>query len=75
MALANIIKFANDTKCWKIIESVTDMEELQQVLDNLCKWADTWGMCFDADKCKVMHIGKDNPRHKYYMKGTLLGTT
>jgi hypothetical protein len=32
-------------------------------------------MCFNADKFKVMHIGKDNPRHKYYMKGTLLGTT
>jgi hypothetical protein len=23
----------------------------------------------------VIHIGKDNLRHKYYMKGTLLGTT
>jgi hypothetical protein len=22
-----------------------------------------------------MHIGKDNPRHKYYINGVLLGTT
>jgi hypothetical protein len=51
------------------------MEELQQVLDNLCKGADNWGMCFNAGKCKRMNIGKDNLRHKDYMKGTLLGTT
>jgi hypothetical protein len=37
MALAYIIKFAIDSKCWKIIKNITDMEELQQVQDNLCK--------------------------------------
>jgi hypothetical protein len=32
-------------------------------------------MSFNADKCKVMHIGLRNPRHPYFMNGVKLGTT
>ncbi len=32
-------------------------------------------MIFNMDKCKVMHVGKHNPRHEYYMKGQKLATT
>jgi ribonuclease P/MRP protein subunit RPP40 len=71
----NIIKFADDTKCWKVVENDSDMAELQETLDRLIEWADKWGMSFNADKCKVMHIGLRNPRHPYFMNGVKLGTT
>jgi len=29
-------------------------------------------MLFNVDKCKVMHIGKENPNLSYYMKGKQL---
>jgi hypothetical protein len=63
----NIIKFADHTKCWKVIENDNDKADLQKTLDNMCSWAERWGMSFNAGKCKVMHIGTNNPRYKYYM--------
>ena len=32
-------------------------------------WSKTWSMKFDVAKCKVMHIGRHNPRHQYTMSG------
>jgi len=29
------------------------------------EWADKWQMQFDVIKCKVMHVGKKNPRFLY----------
>ncbi len=56
LANTNIIKFADDTKSWKVIENDKDRKELQQTLNKMCEWANVWGMSFNADKCKVMHI-------------------
>ncbi len=49
--MTNIIKFADDTKCWRKIEEERDKAELQETLDKLSKWADQLGMSFNADKC------------------------
>jgi len=35
-------------------------------LDSLQSWSDTWQLKFNADKCKVMHIGHSF-QTKYYM--------
>ena len=32
-------------------------------------------MEFNAEKCKIMHIGRNNPRNKYYMNGVELSVT
>jgi hypothetical protein len=58
-----IKKFADDTKGAKIIQKQEDNHKLQEALDCLCEWADKWGMSFNYGKCKIMHIGKNNPRH------------
>ena len=42
-----------------------DRSDLQEDLDNLQHWAITWKMKFNADKCKVLHLGNQNPRYKY----------
>ena len=68
-------KFADDTKVGQVIEGPDDAEELQGTLDRLCQWATDWGMAFNVAKCHVMHVGKNNPRHKYHMQGEALKTT
>ena len=75
VVLAFLRKFADDTKMAQRIKSIEDARRFQQDIDNLCKWAEDWAMEFNADKCKVMHVGRNNPRYKYYMNGVELGTT
>jgi hypothetical protein len=70
-----MVKFADDTKGGKIIENDSDREELQMTLDLMCDWADTWGMSFNISKCKIMHVGKNNPCYEYTMRGVKLGVT
>ena len=52
-----------------------DRIKLQKALDQLCAWADKWDMEFNIDKCKVLHIGRNNPQHSYSMKGQILSNT
>jgi hypothetical protein len=66
------VKFADDGKGLKIIQSRKDADELQLSLNNLCEWASRWGMAFNVDKCKIMHIGRNNPGYDYYMNGVKL---
>ena len=70
-----IKKFADDTKVAQNIGSARDRDELQTALDNLITWADTWGMAFNVQKCKVMHVGRTNPFYEYTMNGTRLERT
>ena len=39
------------------------------------EWARTWGMEFNIEKCKVMHMGRTNPKFKYTMGGRTLKVT
>lgn len=48
---------------------------MQQALDNLSTWASRWGMEFNVPKCKVMHLGHNNPHNEYLMDGQRLETT
>jgi retron-type reverse transcriptase len=70
-----IVKFADDTKGAKVIESISDRDKLQEALDCLCDWADKWGMAFNISKCKIMHVGRNNPEYEYTMRGTALSKT
>jgi hypothetical protein len=49
-------KFADDTKLCQEVTSEEDRDRLQEALDELCQWAERWGMQFNVSKCKVMHI-------------------
>jgi hypothetical protein len=70
-----ILKFADDTKGAKVIENTGDRDKLQEALDCLCNWAEKWGMEFNVAKCKVMHVGRNNPEYDYTMRGVKLGKT
>ena len=66
-------KFADDTKVARIVENERDGQRMQNQIDNLTMWAQTWEMQFNIKKCKVIHCGRNNPRIKYNMGGTELG--
>jgi hypothetical protein len=68
-------KFADDTKGAKVVEKEEDRRKLQQALDCLCDWADKWGMAFNLAKCKIMHVGRQNPQFEYFMRGEKINTT
>ena len=57
---SKILKFADDTK---ITASIYSVEEhiLQTDLTRLMEWSEEWQMKFNVNKCKVMHIGYNNP--------------
>ena len=69
---AIIRKFADDTKMAKKIRNMEDARQMQRNLDSLSRWAEKWGMAFNASKCKVMHFGARNVRYEYEMNGCRL---
>jgi len=70
-----LLKFADDTKLANIIKGEEDRRNLQACLDALMAWADRWGMAFNTAKCKIMHLGRHNPRYQYKMGDQVLETT
>ncbi len=70
--LSDILKFADDTKVFGKVESIESIEVLRGDLEQLCRWADTWQMKFNVEKCKVMHIGNNNVEAEYFMEGHIL---
>ena len=65
-------KFADDTKLAQCILSEEDRDKLQDCLNLLCEWADIWGMSFNVAKCKILHVGHNNPKYEYFMNGIKL---
>ena len=73
--LTAMLKFADDTKVAKVVETEEDAKGMQRIVDELSRWAKKWEMQFNADKCKVMHHGNRNPCATYTMDGVELGVT
>ena len=70
-----VYKFADDTKYGRIIHSEDDQILMQNDINQLLGWADRWQMSFNELKCKIMHIGRNNPHYYYYMGGYAPGGT
>ena len=64
-----IWKFADDTKAVHKVVDESDQEDLQSDINSLMGWSEDWLMLFNASKCKVVHIGKQNPGFNYTMGG------
>jgi len=56
--------FADDTKLY---EKSVNHDKLQDDLTALQNWSLKWNLYFNSEKCKVLHAGKQNPEHVYYM--------
>jgi hypothetical protein len=60
--------YADDIKLIGVIENEEDAFEIQKEIDSMQKWAKTWQMPFNYDKCKVMHFGKKNREQTYTIR-------
>jgi hypothetical protein len=67
-----LLKFADDTKVVGRVSSAHDVSMLRTDLHNLYSWSEDWLMLFNVDKCKVMHLGSNNPKCQYILGGQFL---
>ena len=74
---SNVACFADDTKIYKLIDSVDDCKALQSDLDSRMDWSTSTFLQFNQQKCKSQHITrKRNPtEHQYLMNGSVLDVT
>ena len=61
-AECTLSKFADDTNLGGVADAPEGCAAVQRDLNRLEKWADRNLMKFN--KCKVLHLGRDNSRHQ-----------
>ena len=64
-----IKKFADDTKLYAGIKTEEQARSLQNSLHSVLKWGQDWQMLFNLNKCKDLHVGRNNPNVQYFMDG------
>ena len=69
-----LLLFADDAKlCARASTPILNQEDINR----LAVWQLLWGLTFNTNdnKCKVMHIGKNNPCNSYVLNGKALPST
>ena len=56
--------FADYTKVYQGIRNNDDVTNLQHAKDEIYEWTNKWLLKFNKDKFKILHLGKNNPKHK-----------
>ncbi|GAB0207746.1 hypothetical protein GRJ2_003240300 [Grus japonensis] len=58
-------KFADNTKLCGVVNMLEGRDAIQRDLDRLERWVHANLMKFNKAKCKVLHVGRGNPKHDY----------
>ena len=72
---SNVLKFVDDKKVFRNVNSDGDQQQLQNALDKLVKWSEKLQMLFNFRKSKCLYTRHGNMDINYNMVDTLLGTT
>ena len=72
---SSVLKFADDTKLFRNVNTDGDKQYLQNDLDRLVKWSEKWQMLFNFGKCKCLHTGHGKLNVNYKMGDTVMSTT
>jgi len=61
----NLSKFVNDTKLSGVVSTLEGRDAIQRDLGRLERWDHANLMKFNKARCKVLHMGRGNPKLKY----------
>jgi hypothetical protein len=70
--ISKINKFADDTKLCHRAFTERDRITIQEDINRLLQWSETWQMSFNVEKCSVMHVGKNNQHFQYSMNNVIM---
>ena len=59
--------YADDSKIIAQVDTEVEIRTLQSDLDAISAWCKTWCMKLNVEKCKVMHIGRNNQKATYFL--------
>jgi len=65
-------KFADDTKLGGVVDKAEGCAAIQHNLERLKSCAERNLMRFNKGKCRVLHLGRNNPTHQYRLRVDLL---